>query len=250
MDLISIIMPMFMCEDYLAKSIESVINQSYKNWELIIVDDCGTDNSRNVAETYAQNYCNIEIITNSENLGAAYSRNNGIQCSKGRYICFLDSDDVWMPDKLYKQYNYMRRNELPFSYTNYSRIDETGNVLKERLVLAQKSNRMLAMCEMPMLTSTVMLDTMYIPKDHIRFPNITSSEDRACFSSILKEIDFAFLCDEILTLYRVRDKSISHDSLKNIRRTWRYYRTVENLSLIQASGCFVRYVCAALKKRF
>lgn len=125
-DLVSIIMPSYNTEKYIAKSIKSVLTQTYQNWELLIVDDCSTDNTDKVVEPYLAD-SRIRFFRNEQNSGAAVSRNRALREAKGRWIAFLDSDDLWKPEKLHRQINFMQENAYHFSYTNYSEIDEIGN---------------------------------------------------------------------------------------------------------------------------
>ena len=124
--LVSIIMPSYNTAPYIAKSIQSVIDQTYKDWELIIVDDCSKDNTDEVIKPYL-NDARIKYLENDRNSGAAVSRNRALREAKGRWIAFLDSDDLWMPKKLEKQIAFMEKNGYHFSYTNYSEIDMKGD---------------------------------------------------------------------------------------------------------------------------
>ena len=125
-DLVSIIMPSFNTGKYITETIESVLAQSYKNWELIIVDDCSSDNTDEILSTYLSDD-RIHYLKNEKNSGAAFSRNAALREAKGRWIAFLDSDDLWMPEKLEKQIDFMDRNGYSFSYTNYEEINVDGN---------------------------------------------------------------------------------------------------------------------------
>ena len=126
--LVSIIMPSYNTANYIGESINSVINQSYKNWELIIVDDCSTDNTDEVIKDFLKD-SRIKYLKNKENSGAAISRNKALRMAKGEWIAFLDSDDLWNHKKLEKQIKFMEQNKYNFSYTKYREIDEQGNNL-------------------------------------------------------------------------------------------------------------------------
>jgi len=123
--LVSIIMPSYNTAEYIAESIQSVLSQSYLDWELIVVDDCSTDNTDEVIKPYLADE-RIKYIKNATNSGAAVSRNRALCEARGKWIAFLDSDDIWMPDKLEKQVSYMEENDYHFSYTNYSEINADG----------------------------------------------------------------------------------------------------------------------------
>ena len=124
--LVSIIMPLYNSEKFLSSSIESVVKQTYKNWELIIVDDRSTDNSLQKAIEYMKKDNRIKIIKLQENSGPAIARNTGIEAANGKFIAFLDSDDMWLPDKLELQLNFMRKTNASFSYTAYKKVNEDG----------------------------------------------------------------------------------------------------------------------------
>ena len=121
-DLVSIIMPSYNTAEYIGESIKSVLNQTYSNWELIIVDDCSNDNTDEIVASF--NDERIKYIKNEKNSGAAISRNRALREAKGKWIAFLDSDDLWMPEKLEKQISFMENNGYSFSYTKYSEMDE------------------------------------------------------------------------------------------------------------------------------
>ncbi len=127
--LVSIITPLYNCEKYIEETILSVINQTYKNWEMIIVDDCSKDNGTEIVEKYQRKDNRIKLFKNEINLGGAGTRNKCIEKAKGKYIAFLDSDDLWKKEKLEKQISFMEKNNYLFSYTKYERINEEGEKL-------------------------------------------------------------------------------------------------------------------------
>ncbi len=247
--LVSVIMPIFNSEKFISQSIESVLAQTFTEWELIIVDDCSTDGSLEIAKNYAGKRDKITILQNEKNSGAAYSRNYGIANAKGRFICFLDADDIMAYNKIQNQVEYMLKNNLAFTYTNYSRIDENGAVIKDKMKLMPKCDYKGAICQMPMLLSTVMLDTAVLPKEEIKMPIIATSEDRACFSHLLKLTDYAYLIDQTLCLYRVHKGSLSSGAFSNAKLTWQFFRKVEKLNFFKSSYYFMLYAFAAIKKR-
>lgn len=252
-DLVSIIMPAYNCEKYIEEAIRSVCNQTYQNWELIIINDASDDGTVSIVEKYVNERKNVYLINNKEKNGPARSRNKGIETAKGRFICFLDSDDVMLPDKLKKQTEFSLKNGYGFTYTNYSRINENGEIVKERMSLIPKSDWKSTACVMPMLLSTVMFDLSVIDKRGIFMPDIITSEDRACFSSILKnnkgKCDKAYLLDEVLTSYRVTRSSLSHSKINNAKSVWYFFRKIEKKSFFVSCVWFVEYVFSAIKKR-
>ena len=129
MHLVSIIMPTFNSSSTVADSIKSVLEQSYSNWELLITDDCSTDDTLGIIQSFSDRDSRIKVFQNTENGGAGISRNNSISMAKGRFIAFLDSDDMWFKDKLFEQINFMLENDYALTYTNYIKVDENNNVI-------------------------------------------------------------------------------------------------------------------------
>lgn len=129
MNLVSIITPSYNSAKFIGKTIDSVISQTYKNWEMIIIDDCSTDSSAEFIKTYEEKDSRIKLVQLKENSGAAVARNIGIQLAQGRFIAFLDSDDSWLPEKLERQIDFMLFNDYSFTYTSYLKVDEGGKVL-------------------------------------------------------------------------------------------------------------------------
>jgi len=132
--LISIITPSYNSSKYIAKTIESVISQTYKNWEMIIVDDCSPDNANEIIDKYTKKDFRIKLIKLEQNIGPANARNKGIKQAKGKYIAFLDSDDVWLPTKLEKQVKFMQDNDLALTCSSYYTINETNKQINTRIV--------------------------------------------------------------------------------------------------------------------
>ena len=152
-DLISIVMPAYNSEKYIRNSIKSVINQTYKNWELIIIDDYSTDNTVSIIEEFQNK--NIHLIKNKKNSGAAISRNKGIKLAKGNYIAFLDSDDLWNKEKLEKQINFMKSNNYDFTYTSFTYLKERKT---KKVIIPEKLTYKESLKNTIILTSTVMIN--------------------------------------------------------------------------------------------
>lgn len=228
-DLVSIIMPSYNTSQYIAETIQSVIDQSYQNWELIIVDDCSTDNT-----DYVVNKINDQRITflkNKKNSGAAVSRNRALREAKGKWIAFLDSDDLWKPDKLEKQIQFMKKNNYSFSYTNYEEIDIDGNDTNVKVTGPKRITKtgMFNYCWPGCLT--VMYDASKIGL--IQIHDIKKNNDYAMWLKVCKKAD-CYLLDEYLAKYRKgRLGSISTHSIKTMIG-WHYklYREAENLNSI------------------
>lgn len=238
MALVSIITPSHNSSQFIAKTIESVFLQSYPDWELIIVDDCSTDNSVEIINSFIEQDSRIKLIQLSENSGAAIARNTAIEAAQGRYIAFLDSDDIWSSNKLEQQINYMQKNEIAFSYSAYEKVDEAGKVIGNVGVPDKLGyTDLLKVCSIGCLTA--IYDTKMLGK--VYMPLIRKRQDLGLWLRILKKIPYAYATPGILAQYRVRGDSISANKKVAAQYTWKLYREVEGLSLLRASYYFAHY---------
>lgn len=208
-ELVSIIMPSFNTAKYIEESIKSVLAQTYTNWELIIVDDCSTDNTDEIVQPFLSDD-RIKYFKNEKNSGAAVSRNKALREAKGKWIAFLDSDDLWLPEKLERQISFMTANDYKFSYTDYEKIDEESESLH---VLVGGPNNvtkkvMYRYCYIGCLT--VMYDSEFMGT--IQIKDIKKNNDYAMWLQLCKKAN-CYLLPENLAKYRIRKKSISHDKL-------------------------------------
>lgn len=238
MHLVSIITPLYNCSAFLEQTIQSVLSQSYQNWEMIIVDDCSKDNSLEIAQRYEAQDKRIRVIRLKKNSGAAVARNTAIDAAKGRFIAFLDSDDLWSPEKLEQQMNFMQNNNAIFSYTVYEKIDETGNILG-LMNAPEKVNYKCLLKTNTIGCLTVVYDTKELGK--IYMPTNTKREDFATWLNILKQVDYAFGLVQPLAQYRVYDNQTSSKKISMAKETWRLYRNLERLNFLQASYYFIHY---------
>ena len=245
-DLISIIIPVYNAEKFLDETINTVLNQTYKNFELILVNDGSKDKSVDVIKKY--NDKRIKLIDNKNNKGAALSRNDGIRKAKGRYICFLDADDLWNKEKLEKQINFMKEKECAFSFTGYEFANENGIPNGKKVYIPKKLNYKSALKNTTISTITVMIDTKKMDKDLIYMNNV-KSEDTATWWNILKNGYEAFGLNEILSFYRRSDGTLSSNKIEAIRRIWNLYRNVFKLGFFYSLYNFVFYAINAVKRR-
>lgn len=231
-DLVSIIMPSFNTGKYITETIESVLAQSYKNWELIIVDDCSSDNTDEILSTYLSDD-RIHYLKNEKNSGAAFSRNAALREAKGRWIAFLDSDDLWMPEKLEKQIDFMDRNGYSFSYTNYEEINVDGNRTGVKVTGPKKITKtgMYNYCWPGCLT--VMYDRSMVGL--IQIEDIKKNNDYAMWLKVCTKAD-CYLLDEYLGKYRKgRSGSVSTHSIKTMIG-WHYklFREAEKMGKVES----------------
>ncbi len=246
-DLVSIIIPVYNAEKFIDETINSVKSQTYTNWELLLVNDCSTDNSTNLIEKHLKDD-RIKLINNKQNSRAAISRNNGIKEAKGKYICFLDADDKWHNEKLEKQIKFMKEKKCAFSYTGYEFADENCIPNGKKVFVPNKLSYKQALKNTTIWTSTVMFDMTKLSKKDIYMPNV-KSEDTASWWSILKKIDYAYGLNEILSYYRRSGGTLSSNKFEAIKRIWNLYRNVEHLNIFKSSYCFFWYALRAVLRR-
>lgn len=238
--LVSIITPTYNCAEFIAATINSVLAQTYKNWEMIIVDDCSSDNTSAIVEKYTKSDSRIRYHVLETNSGAAVARTTAMQLATGSYMAFLDSDDIWHPQKLEKQMNWMLENGHAFSCTSYEQIDESGNLLNNVIKTIPKTdyNRLLLDC--PVGNSTVMYDVEKMGKFEV--PNIRKRNDDALWLQMLKKEKYICGFNEVLMQYRIRKNSISNNKFKVIKYHWILYREIEHLSVFR-SAFHIIYWC-------
>ncbi len=238
--LVSIITPSYNCAQFVRETIESVLVQTYQKWELIIVDDCSTDDSQKIIEDYVHRDPRIKLFILKQNSGAAVARTKAMQLANGRYMAFLDSDDLWLPNKLEKQLDFMNEYNHAFSCTAYEQIDEKGNSLNRIIHTKQKVdyNRLLLDC--PVGNSTVMYNAAMMGKFEV--PNIRKRNDDALWLKMLKTEKYIWGMPDVLMRYRIRSGSISVNKFSLIKYHWYLYREVEHLNVCR-SAFHIGYWC-------
>lgn len=245
--LISIITPVYNAEKYLAETIESVLDQTYSNFEYILVDDCSPDKSAEIIQKYAMEDNRVKYIKLEENSGAAVARNKGLELSKGSYIAFIDSDDKWMPSKLQKQISFMEENNVGFSYTKFDLIHQDGSLKKTDVKLPKKLNYTSLLKNTAIACSTVMINKEIV--GDFRMPLVRKGQDTATWLQILRRLDYAYLVDEVLNQYRSVPASLSSNKIQALKRTWNTYYNLEQLPLPKALYYFGWYVINAILRR-
>lgn len=244
--LVSIIMPCYNAERYVAQSIESVLAQTYQNWELLITDDGSTDKSVEIVSKYCIKDDRISILVPDEHQGIARTRNMSIARANGKFVAFLDSDDIWYPEKLEKQVGYMLENDLAFTYSSYEIIDAQGDsknrVVKDAGVVGYKKY---------LRNTIICCGTVVVDKEktgHFATPIIKTSEDMSLWLSIMKRGFDAYPVPGPLHKYRITPGSASSNKFKAACDVWRVYRKIEKLSLPTSVFNFVCYTFNAVKK--
>jgi len=243
--LISVIMPAFNCHDLLAQSILSVIDQSYGNWELLIVDDGSSDATAAVAEEFAVRDPRIRVIPLGQNGGVANARNIGMQQARGQYLAFLDSDDLWLPHKLDTQVRFMQVRDAAFSFASYRRLLPDGTIgpmitVPERVDYSRLLKGNVIGC------LTVMIDRAQVsPFTMLR----GGHEDYIAWLTILRSGHLALGIAQDLARYRVSASSISGNKARAAGWTWKIYREIERMPLISAAYCFTCYSARSILSR-
>ncbi|QDI91617.1 glycosyltransferase family 2 protein [Salicibibacter halophilus] len=243
--LISIITPSYNSETYLPDAIRSVQAQTYTNWEMIITDDCSTDNTIIVIQPFLDDE-RIKLIQLSENSGPGVARNTSIEAANGRYLAFLDADDQWLPEKLEKQSRFMQEEQVAFSFTPYKKVKkdgtDTGTIVRapERIEYKQLLKQNVIGC------LTVMLDREMIGE--VKMNPMRTRQDFALWLSLCRRGWPAYGLQEVLAKYRVVDHSISSNKITMAKNNWRMYRDVEQLSVPRSLWYFFHYVTLSLKK--
>lgn len=219
-DVVSIIMPTYNCEKYIDRTIQSVINQTYKAWELIIIDDCSTDDTVKKLKQYLADN-RIKLLQNITNQGAALSRNTALRKAKGKWIAFLDGDDVWLPSKLERQINFMKNNDYKFSYTDY-RVNLNGKWLPYINTAPDKVTKRKLYNYCYFSTITVMYDREFVGL--VQIENLKKNNDYAMWFKVIEKTP-AYRLPECLSYYYRHDNSISSGSkLKLIKHHYILFR--------------------------
>ncbi|MGV1001570.1 glycosyltransferase family 2 protein [Empedobacter falsenii] len=244
MEIVSIITPCYNSEKYIADTYNSIKSQTYTNWEWIIVDDCSSDKSGEIIQSFNDN--RIKLIIQSKNQGAAYSRNLALNKAQGRFITFLDSDDLWLPNFLETTINYLIENNEELVYSSYKRVDENLKPLLTDFIAVDKvdRNRILYNCPIPMLTSVY--DSKRIGK--IPVPDVELREDHAMWIDLLGKIKYARAINESLAIYRIRNNSVSRNKLRIAKKQYNVYRYYLKMNFLKSSYYTFFWAINGLKK--
>lgn len=255
--LVSIIVPVYNAGAYIEETIRMVEKQTYQEWELILVDDCSSDNSKAVIEEYLQKRNSLEesmrrqeirLLVKQQNEGAAMARNTGMEAAKGRYIAFLDADDIWLSKKLSREMTFMEKQQASFVFSAYEFGDENAKGTGKIVHVPEKLTYRRALSRTVIFTTTVLLDRKKIPAELLSMPNV-KSEDTAFWWKLLKNGIVACGLDEVLAIYRRPAKSLSSNKWEAIKRIWNLYRRQEQLPVIAAAYYFVFWAMRATLRR-
>ena len=232
MDLVSVIIPYYKKKDTISESINSVLNQTYNNLEIIIIYDDKNKSDLNFIKEFANKDKRISVIQNENKLGAGNSRNIGINCSKGKFIAFLDADDKWKSEKLYKQINFMKYNNYGITHTSYSIIDKNQKVIANRKARSfLKLEDLLKSCDIG--TSTVIIKKNLLKND-VKFASLKTKEDFVLWLKLLKKNNKIYGLNEILTFWTKSNTSLSSSSIQKIIDGFRVYNKYMKFNYIKS----------------
>lgn len=246
-DEVSVIMPAFNMAGFLASSMESVLNQSHRALELIVIDDCSTDQTREVANTFAARDSRVRVLHSSENLGGAGARNMGLKAARFSYVAFIDGDDLWDPEKLARQIKVVKEQDAQLVYTAIQKVDSFGHQFGAVQSVERHVDYTTLLANPLIGCSSVLLD--YDAVGRPKMPDIRKRQDFAFWLKLLREGAVAKGIDEPLTYYRVRPGSLSSNKLSAALYTWRVYREFEQLPLLRAIPNFISYALQGFRKR-
>lgn len=266
-EMVSIIVPVYRAASYIAETIEMVKRQTYTNWELILVDDASPDNSVEVIQNAVEKMSltsslqehagqagdreikdRIRLICKEKNEGAAKARNTGLDAARGRYIAFLDADDIWLPRKLEKELAFMKEKNAAFTFTAYEFGDEKAQGTGKIVTVPEQLTYKKALSRTVIFTTTVMFDAEQMPKELMRMPAV-ESEDTATWWKILRAGYTAYGLNEVLAIYRRPQASLSSNKFTAMKRIWHLYRAEEKLSLPFSIVCFCLWAVRATLRR-
>jgi teichuronic acid biosynthesis glycosyltransferase TuaG len=230
--LVTIITPSYNSESFIEEMIQAVLNQTYSNWELLITDDCSTDNTRSIIQNFAERDNRIKLYRLNTNSGAGVARNNSIKHASGHYMTFCDSDDLWEKDFLEKSMHFSRINNAPFVFSSYFRKNENLSKVYTSFIVPKKVNykSVLKTCPISCLTAFINIDQL--GKKYM--PELKKRQDAALWLAYLKEIDYAYGIKEPLATYRMRENSLSRNKYKVIKYQWQLYRKSEKISFLKS----------------
>lgn len=245
-DLVSIITPAYKAADVIEATIASVLAQTYPHWELLVTEDCGPDETREIVRRYAARDPRIKLIEPKQNGGPAAARNHSLDAARGRWLAFLDSDDLWLPDKLSRQIDFHRRSDdAVISFTGFRRISADASRTGAYIAVPDQMTYRRLLGNTAIATSTVIVDRRLSGTFHMK---ATYYDDFACWLELLRNGSTAVGLDEDLMRYRVMDASVSRDKKNSAVQVWKTYRNVEGIDIFRSSWYFASYALKAWRK--
>lgn len=243
---VSVIIPVYNAAKYLEKTLQSIFAQSYADLEVVLVDDCSKDNSAEIIKNYQKEHPEIIYHKQETNMGAAVARNTALEIAQGRYVAFLDSDDIWKPDKIERQLELMRKKEAAFCYTAIEMINEQDALIKGKRKVREKVDYKFLLHNTMIPTSSVVIDRSKL--GDFRMPLRRSGQDYATWLQLLRDGTVAHGINEALVQYRVGGKSLSSNKFKSIKQVWEIQTKDEGINKFSAFFHVILFALNALKK--
>ena len=245
-NLVSIITPTYNSAKFIAETIQSVQNQSYNNWEMIIVDDKSVDNTTAIIAQFSSQDQRIKLFQMTSNSGPAKARNVGIANAMGKYMTFLDADDLWFTDFIKNSIDTIKKTAVPFVFSSYKRSNENLEFIYSDFIVPQQVNYTDILKSNSISCFTAFLDVEVLGKKSM--PDILKRQDMGLWLQYLKEIPFAYGIQEPQAIYRIRENSLSSDKSKLLKYQWQFYREVEYLNMVQSLYYIVHWAVRGFMK--
>ncbi len=246
--LVSVIMPIYNAEKHLTAALDSIFNQTYKNIEIVLVDDCSKDSSAEIIKELQKTHPEIVYFIQERNMGAGAARNKALELAKGRYAAFLDSDDIWLPSKTERQLELMNLKSSPFSYTAIEMMDENGVTIKSKRNITETCDYKYLLHNTVIPTSSVVIDRAVL--GDFRMPLRRGGQDYATWLKLLRDGAVACGINEALVRYRVASGSLSSNKFKSIKQVWEIQTQDEKIGKMRAGINVIRFCFNAFKKYF
>lgn len=243
---VSVITPVYNAARFISETVKSAVEQTYKDLEIILVDDCSKDNSAEIITALQKDYPNIIYHKQEVNQGAAVARNAALKLASGRYVAFLDSDDLWVPDKIERQLCLMKENDCPFSYAAIDFMDEGGNIIKGKRTIQETCDYSFLLRNTIIATSTVVIDRNVL--GDFQMPLRRGGQDYATWLMLLRGGTVARGINEVLSHYRILSKSLSSNKWQSIKQVWQIQKHDEGLSTMRVIINEFYFIWNALKK--
>lgn len=244
--LVSIITPTYNSEKFIAETIQSVQNQTYQNWEMLIVDDCSSDETVDIIQQIMEDDYRIHLIRLNKNSGASKARNEAIKMVKGDYMTFLDADDIWFPDFIQNSINTIKETGIPFVFSSYRRSNENLEFVYSDFIVPSKVTYTDILKTNSISCLTAFLDVKEMGVKLM--PDIRKRQDMGLWLKYLKEIPYAYGIKEPKAIYRIRENSLSRDKKALIKYQWQFYREVEKLSVFQSVYYMIQWMVRGFLK--
>ena len=243
--LVSIVTPAYKASAWISETIASARAQTYPHWEMLIVDDCSPDNTAAIVEREAAEDGRIKLIRRPRNGGPSAARNSALEAAQGRWIAFLDSDDLWLPEKLEKQLDFQQRNGAVLTFTEFRRIAADGSKVGQLVKIPDRLSYRQLLGNTAIATSTALVDRAR--SGPFRMTH-TYCHDFACWLDILRSGSVAHGLHEDLMRYRVVSGSFSRNKLRSAQEVWKFYRRMERLDVLRSGWYFVHWATNAVRK--